>query len=105
MPLQPGRRPVEELGQPPLRVKLLPGLLRAEQLTEQADSHGGLRVHVPDGVELFVGALEVAGKAEQLGQKPPRARLRGCRLTSSLAAAMASANWPALYSSAAVVIG
>ena len=96
VPLQARRRLVEELGQPPFRVELLPRPLGAEQLPEHADPHGGLRVQFADGVELFVGALEIAGKAEQLRQKPRLPVSAGCRFTSSPAAAMASANWPDL---------
>ncbi len=65
----------EKLGQPALGVELLPRLFGADQLPEEADSHGGLRVHFDDGVELLVGPLEIAGEAEQFGQESPLAYL------------------------------
>lgn len=47
-------------------------LLAADQLPEERDAHRELRVLFGDDVELKVGALQIAGEAQKLGEKPAR---------------------------------
>ena len=63
----------EEFRHPAVAEQLSPGHLAAQQLAELGNDDGGRRVEIGAGVEDDIGAIDVAGEGQQLGQEDPGA--------------------------------
>ena len=63
------RRLIEEFGHSSLLVELPPRKLRTDQLSERGHGKHRLGILLADGIQVFVGPIQVAAEAEQLRQQ------------------------------------
>jgi len=60
---------VQELGKPAIGIKLLPRLLRPDQLPEKGDGYHRVRVLLAQGIQLSFGTLQLPRKTQELAQE------------------------------------